>query len=72
MKRRSNQEGTYRKRSAHSWEGSISIEGTRRYVYGGTKTEVRDKLIKLQNEVIQGTHVDENEITVSEWIYTLI
>ena len=72
MKRRSNQEGTYRKRSAHSWEGSISIEGTRRYVYGSTKAVVRDKLIELQNEVNQGTHVDENEITVSDWMDTWI
>lgn len=72
MKRRSNQEGTFRKRSAHSWEGSILIDGTRRYVYGSTKAEARDKLIELQNEINQGTHVEESKLTVSEWMDTWI
>ena len=72
MRRRSNGDGAFRKRSANSWEGSIRIDDDRYYVYGKTKAETKEKLSILQNEIMQGTHVDDNEITVSEWMDTWI
>ena len=72
MKKRSNGEGSIRQRSDHSWEGSIQIEEKRLYVYGKTKTEVRKKLTELQTEINNGTYVEENELSVGEWMDTWI
>ena len=70
---RANGEGNIRKRSANSWEASLRTEdGKRRYTYGKTKGEVREKLAEIQNDVFNDTLVDENDMTVEEWMNTWI
>lgn len=71
-KRRGNNEGNIRQRSDHSWEASVKIGNTRRYFYGHTKKEVKDKLANIQNDIYNGTVVDQNNITVAEWMRTWI
>ena len=68
--KRANGEGSFRKRSSNSWEGRIVLDDKRRCVYGKTKGEVRQKVAELQNDFSNGTLVDENNITVGEWMDT--
>ncbi len=72
MKRRSNGDGAFRKRSANSWEGCIRLKGDRYYVYGKTKAEAKQKLAALKTEIEDGTYVKENKITVAEWMDTWV
>ena len=69
MKRRFNGEGNIRKRSEHSWEASVAIEGGERiYLYGASQKEVKEKLQKIQSEITNGTYVPETDMTVGEWM----
>ena len=69
MKRRFNGEGNIRKRSEHSWEASVAIEGGERiYLYGASQKEVKDKLQKIQSEIANGTYIADNDMTVGEWM----
>ena len=68
-KKRINGEGNIRKRSEHSWEASIAVDGDKRvYLYGASQKEVKDKLQGIQAEIANGTYVAENEMTVGEWM----
>ncbi len=70
---RANGEGNIRKRTANTWEASLRTEdGKRRYTYGKTKGEVRERLAEIQNDVFNDTLVDENDMTVEEWMNTWI
>ena len=72
-KKRANGEGCIRRRTDHSWEASLRVEDDkRRYVYGKTKNEAREKLAEIQNDVFNDTYVDENDITVEDWMDTWI
>ena len=53
MRRRSNGDGAFRKRSVNSWEGSIRIDDDRYYVYGKTKAETKEKLSILPKSLSQ-------------------
>ena len=68
--KRANGEGSFRKRTSNSWEGRIVLDEKRFNVYGKTKGEVRQKVAELQNDFSNGTLVDENNITVGEWMDT--
>ncbi|MBQ6960488.1 MAG: tyrosine-type recombinase/integrase [Clostridia bacterium] len=68
--KRANGEGSFRKRTSNSWEGRIVLDEKRFNVYGKTKSEVRQKVAELQNDYSNGTLVDENNITVGEWMDT--
>ena len=65
-KRRGNNEGNIRQRTDHSWEASLQFEEKRHYVYGQTKKEVKSKLADIQNDIYNGTLVEQNDITVAE------
>lgn len=69
-KKRYNGDGNIRRRSERSWEASLLINGKRNYVYGRTRSEVKEKLETLQNDVYNNTYIDENETTVGEWMDT--
>ena len=71
-KRRGNNEGNIRQRTDHSWEASLQFEDKRHYVYGQTKKEVKSKLADIQNDIYNGTLVEQNDITVAEWMRTWI
>ena len=43
-----------------------------RAVYGQTKKEVKSKLADIQNDIYNGTLVEQNDITVAEWMRTWI
>ena len=69
-KKRADGEGNIRKRTNHSWEASVKVDDKRRYLYGKSQKEVREKLSALQNEIYNDTLIDESDITVEEWMNT--
>ena len=46
-KKRADGEGNIRKRTNHSWEASVKVDDKRRYLYGKSQKEVREKLSAL-------------------------
>ena len=69
MKRRMNGDGCIRKRTDHSWEGSLRTEDDSRiYIYGNSQKEVKSKLKEIQAEIDSGSYIPENEMTVGEWM----
>ena len=70
-KKRVDGEGNIRKRTNHSWEASIKVDDKRRYLYGKTQKEVKEKLSALQNEIYNDPLIDESDTTVEEWMNTL-
>lgn len=79
MQKKSNGEGTvYYSESRKRWIGQVTV-GTnengkpkRRSVYGKTKKEVREKMIVIQSDVLHMTYVDPTQITVYDYIESLI
>ena len=69
-KRRGNNEGNIRQRSESFWEASVQVENSRHYLYGKTRKEVKDKLADIQNDIYNNTLIDQNDITVAEWMRT--
>jgi integrase len=67
--KRSNGEGTIKKRSDGRWEGQYTIDFKRRSIYGKTQEEVRKKLNQVINEIESGLYTD-NTITVGAWLNT--
>lgn len=71
-KRRSNGEGSIRKRSDSSWEASIQVENKRLYVYGKSRSETKDKLTQIQIDVQNDELIDDSDMTVEDWMNTWI
>ena len=71
-KKRANGEGSFRKRSANSWEGRIMVDGDTKTVRGKSRTEVKDKMLELQNDIYNDTLIDESDTTVEEWMNTWV
>lgn len=69
-KRRNKGEGTVYKRKDGRWEGRLLINGNKRTFYGKTKQEVLNKLDAARTEVKQGTYVEPNKVTLSDWLDT--
>lgn len=74
-KRRGRGEGAiYKLKHRNLWATIVTIgydragRRKRRYVYGETKKEVQDKLLKLQNDVSKGTLVNIDKISVGEFL----
>ncbi len=77
MAKRGNGEGSiFKDKSRDRWIGQYTIntlEGTKRKsVYGATRSEVRDKLTKILNEVNKGAMIDDTKITLQDWIIVWI
>ena len=71
--KRANGEGMIRKRSNGTWEGRYTVgkdehgKLIRRSVYGKTQKEVVQKIAVLTNDIISGTYIEPEKMTVSEW-----
>lgn len=72
--RRGSGEGSIFQRSDGIWTATLNIgydsqgKRKRRTVYGKTKAEVRDKLIKLQSDAQNGLLVDPNRKTIGQFL----
>ncbi len=66
-KRRNNGEGSISYRSDGRWQGTIQLDGKRRYVYGATRAEVVARLRELRKQHEQGIDLDRRLITLSQW-----
>jgi len=74
MARRGNGEGSITKVRDNLWMGRVMIgykkdgKPNRKTVYGKTRKEVQDKLVKLLNEVNMGTYIEPTKITLAQWL----
>lgn len=66
MGRRSNGEGSIRKRTDGRYEGVIRLDGKRHSVYGKTRKEASDKLKQLQVRQREGADLSSGKYTVSQ------
>ena len=57
-----------RQRPNGTWEGRYyGADGKQRSVYGGSKSEVKDKLAAKRTEISQGVSIVETDLTVEQW-----
>lgn len=74
MKRRGNREGSIFQRSDGRWVASHIVgydpngKIRRRDVYGRTKGEVQEKLLRLQMSSLNGTLADSDRLTVAQYL----
>jgi integrase len=70
MGKRANNEGSiYRRKSDGKWVASITLDnGRRKVLYGDTKREVTEKLIKVRSEQQQGILPTDAKTKLSEYI----
>jgi Site-specific recombinase XerD len=72
--RRGNGEGSIFKRNDGKWCGVVTNgrdkEGrlNRQYVYGKSRQEVADKILKMQHEIKTGTYIEPTKVKVGEWL----
>jgi integrase len=66
MPRRSDHEGSIRRKPTGRWEGSISLAGHRHWVSGRTRGEVLEKLRALQAQAQTGSLPQPSRLTVGE------
>lgn len=66
--KRQNSDGNIRKRSAHSWEGSILINNKRHYIYGKTSQEVRKRLSSLALQADLGLIKEDSNMLLQDWL----
>jgi integrase len=69
MAKRSNGEGTIKKRTDGRWEGQYTLDFKRKSVYGKTQEEVRKKLNQVLYEIESGLYID-NTVTTGYWLNT--
>ena len=57
-----------RQRANGTWEGRYyGADGKQHSVYGGSKSEVKDKLAAKRTEISQGGSITETDLTVAQW-----
>lgn len=66
--KRQNCYGNIRKRSAHSWEGSVYINNERKYVYGKTPQDVRKKISGIVLQADLGLLAEESNMLLKDWL----
>ena len=70
-KKRANGQGSLYYISAKKlWVGQYIVEGKRKTIYGKTKTEVQQRLIKAQGAVLSEQYFDPTKLTVKQWLDT--
>jgi integrase len=73
-KRRGREEGSIYQRGDGLWTASVSLgydetgKRKRRVVYGKTKTEVQEKLRRLQHDVGRGVDLPPDRLTLGQWL----
>lgn len=73
-KSRGNGEGTIYYSETHKlWVSQITLNnGKRKTVYGKTRKAVKDKMLKIQNDIALGRLADQSHKTVAELLKNLI
>ena len=66
MANRSPGEGTVFQRQDGRWQASLQLDGTRKTVYGKTRSEVQKKLAALREQASRGTLPDPGRRTVAD------
>ena len=67
MGKRGNGEGSiYFSERLNRWVAQYSANGKRKSVYGKTRKEVKDKLLKAQSDIFNNTYVDKTKITLEQ------
>ena len=73
MAKRGNGEGTiYYSESKKRWVGQFTAGINRKTVYGKTRKEVSEKIIKAQNDINSNIFVDKNNVTLIELVNQLV
>lgn len=74
MKRRGNGEGTiYKNEKLNMWTGQYTKpNGKRGAVYGKTRQEVKQKLVKILADIQTHSYIEKNEITLIEIIKSIV
>ena len=68
-RRRGNGEGTVYQRADGRWLAQVTLEnGDRKSLYGKTRKEVKDKLIRLQRDIQRGLPVVAEKQTLAEYL----
>lgn len=69
MAKRGNNEGTIYKSSDGRWRAALSLpDGTRKYLSGRTRDDVRRQLIRKQNELERGALITDERQTVGQFL----
>lgn len=72
MSKRGKNEGCIRKRKDNLWEAIISVNnnGTtkKRSVYAKDRTEAKNRLNELLNDIQQKKYIEPSKVTVKEWL----
>jgi integrase len=67
--RRSNREGSITRRKDGLWQGAVTLsDGRRKYLYGGSREEVRRKVATAVHAVETGTMSDARGVTVGDFL----
>lgn len=67
--RRGNREGSITRRKDGLWQGAVTLaDGRRKYLYGGSREEVRRKVASAVHAVETGTMSDARGVTVGEFL----
>lgn len=66
--KRAHGEGMIRKRADRRWEASIMVRGERKYYYGHTQKEVKEKLEKAKEDTRKGIPINPSKTTFEEWL----
>src|SRR5690349_15899662 len=66
--KRSSGEGSPRKRKDGRWEWSVMFDGKRRYVYGKTKAEARERYEELKKQYEEGLDLGATTQTVEVYL----
>ena len=67
--RRGNREGSIFRRKDGLWQGAVTLEdGTRKYLYGGSREEIRRKVGAALHSIDVGTMSESHGITVADFL----
>lgn len=72
---RGHNEGSIYQRSDKRWVGQVQVgfkeDGSRKFVtyYGKSRKEVADKISEARNDILKGSFIKPNDITVEEWFW---
>ena len=74
-KRRGNGEGSIKQRADGRWEARYTLgfnpktgKPVRKSIYGKTKKEVQDKLVKTLAEIVDGKHYEPTKMLLRDWL----
>jgi integrase len=70
--KRAHGEGMIRHRADGRWESSIMVRGERKYFYGHTQKEVKEKLNQAKEDARKGIPINPSKTTFEEWLLTWV